>query len=184
MKAAFLLTGILLLSLLTGCLQQTQPKPTTPQSTPQNKEPPAQKPAQLASSATGRGTPAEAKAMLQLAVEHYQSAGRNQALADFTRKKSPFADRDLYVACIGPDHILVANGGFPSLVGTSADGWKDADGKSLGKATWDVVSSKGEGSVEYRWYNPVSRKIEPKVLFVQKVGDDVCGVGAYNAQER
>ena len=43
------------------------------------------------------------------------------------------------------------------------------------------LSSNGEGSVQYRWYNPISDKIEPKVFFVQKVGDDVCGVGAYNA---
>jgi len=30
------------------------------------------------------------------------------------------------------------------------------------------------------WINPVSRKTEPKISFVQRVGDDVCGVGAYN----
>ena len=47
---------------------------------------------------------------------------------------------------------------------------------------WDVALTKGEGSVEYRWYNPVSGKIEPKVFFVQKAGDDACGVGAYNPQ--
>jgi hypothetical protein len=31
------------------------------------------------------------------------------------------------------------------------------------------------------WVNPVSGKMEPKVSFVQKVGTDVCGVGAYEA---
>jgi signal transduction histidine kinase len=126
-----------------------------------------------------RGTPAEAKAMLAKAVAHYQEVGRKQALADFNSKKAPFGDRDLYVFCLGPDRIEVANGGFPSLVGTSADALKDADGKPLGKAIWDA-GSKGEGSVRYRWYNPVSTKMEPKVAFAQKVGDDVCGVGAYN----
>jgi len=30
--------------------------------------------------------------------------------------------------------------------------------------------------------NPTSGKLEPKITFVQKVGDDVCGVGAYNPQ--
>ena len=121
--------------------------------------------------------------MLQQAIAHYQEVGRKQALADFTGKKPPFVDRDLYVACIGPDHIIVANGGFPSLVGLSTDGWRDADGKSIGEASWEAAS-KGEGSIAYRWYNPVFHKIEPKVLFVEKVGDDVCGVGAYNAQEK
>lgn len=129
-------------------------------------------------SAGDRGTPAEAKAVLAKAVEHYGAVGRKQALADFNVKKAPFGDRDLYVVCIAPDHTIVANGGFPSFVGSSADVLKDADGKPLGKALLDAAS--GEGSVKYRWLNPLSRKTEPKVSFVQKAGDDVCLVGAYN----
>src|SRR4029077_15250278 len=123
-------------------------------------------PAQSSPSGTGRGTPAEAKAMLQQAIAHYNSVGRKQALADFTAKKSPFADRDLYVACMGSDRLITANGGYPYLVGSAADAWKDDGPKPLGTRIWDVVLSKGEGSVEYRWYNPVSGKIEPKVFFV------------------
>lgn len=126
-----------------------------------------------------RGTAAEARAMLQKAVAHYQEVGRTQALADFNAKKEPFFDRDLYVACVGPNHMIVANGGYPSYVGQSVDAWRDANGKSLGKAT-DEALSKGEDSIEYQWLNPVSRKMEPKISFIQKVGDDVCVVGAYN----
>ncbi len=130
--------------------------------------------------AAERGTPTEAKAMLERAAAHYASVGRKQALADFSGKKAPFADRDLYVFCIDRAFIVVANGGFPSLVGTSGAALKDAEGKPVGKAMWEVASTKGEGSVEYRWLNPVSGKAEPKISFVRKVGDDVCGVGAYN----
>jgi len=127
-----------------------------------------------------RGTPAEAKALLAKAVAHYKAVGRKQALDDFTRKKAPFVDRDLYVGCIGPDHTITANGGFHSMVGRSADVLKDADGKALGKALWDAASAKGGGSVQYRWLNPVSAQIEPKISFAQRVGEDVCVVGAYD----
>jgi cytochrome c len=178
MKAACSITSILLLSLMIGCTRQAQPTQNSQKK--QNEAAPTQ--AQSSPAETGRGTPAEAKAMLQQAVAHYNSVGRKQALADFTAKKSPFADRDLYVACIGSDHRESANGGYPSLVGTSADAMKDADNKPLGRTIWDMASSKGEGSVEYRWHNPVSGKIERKVFFVQKVGDDACGVGAYNPE--
>jgi cytochrome c len=130
--------------------------------------------------AADRGTPAEAKAMLQKAVAHYQAVGRKQALADFNAKKPPFGDRDLYVACIGPDHKITANGGFPQYVGVSADAWKDADGKSVGRAGWDAASSQGEAEVRYQWMNPMTHKMEPKITFFAKAGDDVCGVGAYN----
>ena len=132
-------------------------------------------------SAGERGTPGEAKALLAKAVAHYQAVGRKQALSDFMDRKGDFIDRDLYVFCIGPDHVTVANGGYPSYVGTSVDALKDADGKPLGKALWET-GSKGQGSVAYRWLNPLSHKTEDKVSFVQKVGDDVCGVGAYATQ--
>lgn len=126
-----------------------------------------------------RGTPDEAKTMLEKAVEHYNSAGRETALADFTAKKAPFFDRDLYVACIGPNDTLVANGGFPNLVGQSTNSWKDADGNPLGKAIRDALA-RNEDSIKFRWYNPTNGKIEPKVFFFRKVGNDICGVGAYN----
>jgi cytochrome c len=131
-----------------------------------------------------RGTPDEAKAMMLKAIDHYNEVGRKQALEDFNSKKPPFFDRDLYVACVDSNHKMVANGGYPQLVGTSTDAWKDADGNSLGKATADAVSASpaGEATIRYRWYNPISHAIEPKVGFFRKAGDDICGVGAYNPQ--
>lgn len=63
-----------------------------------------------------RGTLAEAKALLAKAVGHYKAVGRKQALADFTGKKTPFIDRDLYVVCIGPKGIVTAHGGYPAYV--------------------------------------------------------------------
>jgi len=126
-----------------------------------------------------RAAPDEAKAMLAKAVERYNSAGRETALAEFNSKKAPFDDRDLYVACIGSNDKLVANGGFPKLVGTSTDAWKDADGNLLGKAIRDA-QAKGESSIKFNWYNPVTKALEHKEFFFQKVGDDICGVGAYS----
>jgi len=126
-----------------------------------------------------RGTPAEAQAMVDKAVAHYQKVGRDQALADFNAKKEPFGDRDLYVFCLDAQHVQVANGGYPSLVGRTADTVTDVSGRPMGKALWDVAK-KGTGSVRYKWYNPVSTLYEPKTAFVKKAGNDICGVGAYS----
>src|ERR1044071_3887824 len=123
-----------------------------------------------ASLPSGRGTPEEAKAMLAQAVEHYNQVGRVQALADFNKMKSPFGDRDLYVFCLGSDHKVSANGGFSQYVGMSVDVLKDADGKSLGKTIWDQAEKSGEGSIEYKWINPVSHLTENKIAFFKKVG--------------
>ena len=171
MKAAFIVGSILLLSVVFGCARSA---PSTNGTNPSDQQSPQSR------ATSERGTPAEAKAMLLKAVDHYDSVGREQALSDFNHKKAPFGDRDLYVVCIGPNDKLTANGAFPQYVGSSPDILKDAEGKPVGRSIWETGNNKSEGSVQYMMINPVSRKIEPKIIFVRKVGSDVCGVGAYN----
>ena len=116
--------------------------------------------------AAERATPAEAKAMLE------------KALADFSAKKAPFADRELYVVCLGADRRVTAHGAVPAYVGQSVDVLKDANGKPLGSAIIESAA-KGDGTVRYMMLNPVNAKTEPKIMFAKKAGEDVCGVGAY-----
>jgi len=130
-------------------------------------------------SAADRGTAAEAKAMLLKAVTHYKAVGRKQALADFTAKKPPFGDRDLYVVCFDSARVVVANGGFPGHIGTPGDVVVDLHGKGIATAAWEAASPGGDGTVHFRWVHPVSRDVEQKVMFFARMGDDVCGVGTY-----
>jgi len=160
-----------------ACSFGTQPSSTGPQETPVSG---AQTTQSLPATSSERGTPDEAKAMLQKVVQHYNSVGRDKALADFNGKVAPFFDRDLYVVCMDADQLETANGGFPQYVGTSANALTDTDGNPLGKTVWNTASTTSVNSVNYHWVNPVSGQTEPKTLFFQKVGTDVCGVGAYN----
>jgi hypothetical protein len=161
-----------------GSAAPTSPAPSVaPPEVPQ----PAPQATEAAATSTGEhATPAEAEAMLKLAVQHYQTVGREQALADFNVKKPPFVDRDLYVVCIGSDHKVSANGGFPLLVGVSADSVQDANGQPLGQVIWDQANKEPEGSLAYNWVNPLTRQQESKVLYYQKLDADVCGVAADN----
>jgi signal transduction histidine kinase len=43
----------------------------------------------------------------------------------------------------------------------------------------EIVKSKGSGWQDYKFTNPISRKLEPKMAFVQKVDDVIIGCGAY-----
>ncbi len=79
--------------------------------------------------AVDRASAADAKALLEKAAAHYKAVGRKQALADFTAKKPPFVDRDLYVVCLGPKGIITANGFLANAVGMSADMLRDASGR-------------------------------------------------------
>ena len=130
-----------------------------------------------------RGTPTEANAMLDAAVDHFKAVGRDRALADFTAGKAPFRDRDLSVFCVDAKHTVVANGGYPDHVGSSADDLVDAKGSPLGKALWDAARKNPSGSISYPHVNPVTKKPEDKTAFYSKVADDLlCGVGAYSAK--
>ena len=121
---------------------------------------------------SAHGSPEEAQAMLQKAVAHYNSVGRGQALADFNGRVPPFFDRDLYVACIDSHLVISANGGFPKLVGTSVE--------PLSRAAWDSASTSAISSINYQYTNPATGTTEPKTFYYEKVGSDVCGVGAYH----
>lgn len=173
MKTSFA-ACLVLLAVLLGCSRFGSVSNTGASSNQSNSTKPAESP----SPAGARGTPEEAKAMLAKAVEHYKSVGPTQALTDFTKRKAPFFDRDLYVVCIGLDQRIAANGGFPQYVGSPASILRDAHGKPLGNSILKAAES--DGIVRYEWINPVSGKTEPKIGFFQKVGDHVCGVGAYN----
>jgi cytochrome c len=130
-----------------------------------------------AGAAGERGTPAEAKAMLAKAVAHVKSVGRQQAFLDFTARKSPFFDRDLYVVCLASNHTVAAHGGFATYVWMTADVIADAGGKKLEPAIWNAAT-KGKGELRYRMLDPLNNKVENKIGFFKKVGDDVCGVAA------
>jgi single cache domain-containing protein len=172
------LVFVLMIVQLACGISSVGPTPS-PQSTPITGGASPLAASQPAPTSTGEhATPAEAQAMLNAAVQHYQEAGREQALQDFTAKKAPFGDRDLYVVCLGSDHKMTANGAYPMLVGLSADSIDDSEGRPLGQAVWDVVSAQPQGSMPFHWKNPLSGQEESKILFYQKLDQDVCGVAA------
>ncbi len=118
------------------------------------------------------GTQDEALTMLQAAIEHYQTVGRDQALADFTNRVDPFFYKDLYVACIDSDLKQSANGGFPDLVGSTV--------QPLSQANWDAATTTDVGTTDYTWIDPATNAMLPKTFYYERVGQDVCGVGAYH----
>ena len=56
---------------------------------------------------------------------------------------------------------------------------KDADGKQFNKEMLELVKTKGSGWLDYRWVNPVSKNIEAKSSYVERVGEYVVGAGIY-----
>jgi signal transduction histidine kinase len=123
-----------------------------------------------------KGTPDEAKALLDKAVAAMQ-ADEAKAIAAFNDAKGGYVDRDLYVFCFKDGGDITAHRD-PGMVGKNAAALKDPEGKAIG-AEMVALAGKGGGSVEYKWENPVTRQVGAKISFLKKAGSQTCGVGAY-----
>ncbi len=125
------------------------------------------------------GTREEAQAMAGKAVDLIAAKGE-AAFAAFEDAQGGFKDRDLYVFVYDLQGLNRSHGANKALIGKNLRGMKDVDGKLLIDEMIKLVSAGGEGWVDYKWQNPVTKKIEDKSSFVKKAaGDLFVGVGVY-----
>lgn len=127
------------------------------------------------------GTLEEAQALLKKAHKHFNAVGEAQALKDFNVPNNQFMEKDLYVFCIAKDGITTAHPINSNLVlrKVNLNVLKDPDGKPFGKEMIELGNTKGSGFVSYKWFNKKAGKIQPKKTYIQAMGGQICGVGAY-----
>lgn len=125
------------------------------------------------------GSAKEAEAMVKNAVSHIKKVGKDQAYADFTAKKAPFFDRDLYVVVYGLDGKVHAHGQNAKMVGRDMIDLKDSDGKLFVKERAELGKSKGNFWQDYKFTDPVSRKVLPKQMYCERNDDAVVCTGIY-----
>ncbi len=124
-------------------------------------------------------TPEEARAFSERAAAYIKEVGEERAFADFTRPDGGFVQGELYVFCYDRDGINKAHGGNPLFVGKNLLHIKDPDGK---EANFEIVKTgfeQGQGWVDFKWPNPVTKKIQRKSAYVIRTNNVVCGVGYY-----
>jgi len=125
------------------------------------------------------GTANEAKALMVKGVAFVKAEGKEKAFAEFTNPKGKFVDRDLYIFAVDFNGITLAHGGNAKLVGKDLIGLKDADGIYFMKKFIETAKTKGSGWVDYKWVNPVTKKIESKSTYIQKKDNYFLGCGIY-----
>lgn len=125
-------------------------------------------------------SPQAAQALVKKAIAHMQKYGRDKALQDFNQPRGAFVDGELYIFVFATngDGVLLANGGYPNLVGKNVLNSHDPDGVSPTREVLKIGNSaEGRGWVKYRWPHPVTHKIEHKQSYVERVGDLIIGAG-------
>ena len=119
----------------------------------------------------------DAVAMVKKGVAFLKANGVDKAYAEITAKNPQFIDRDLYLVVYGLDGKCLAHGANTKQVGKELIELTDIDGKYFVKERVALVKSKPAGVwQEYKFTNPVSKKIEQQVMYCEKVGEAaLCG---------
>lgn len=126
-----------------------------------------------------KGTAQEATAMVKKGIEFLKANGKEKAFAEFSNPAGQFIKGDLYVMVYDMEGNNKAHGGNPKLVGKNLLEIKDANGVFIVKNFIEVAQGKGKGWVDYKWPNTVTKAVENKSTYIEKVDDVLIGVGIY-----
>ncbi len=125
------------------------------------------------------GTAAEAEAMVKKAAASIKANGKEKGFAEISNPQGPFKDRDLYVVVYDLNGKCLAHGQNPKMAGKDMIELRDPDGKAFVKERVDLAKTKDKFWQDYKFTNPVTKKVEPKAMYIEKHGDLLIGSGIY-----
>ena len=125
------------------------------------------------------GTKDEAVALVKKAVTFIKDQGADKAYAEVSNKSGQFNDRDLYVVVYGLDGKVLAHGSNSKLIGKDMLDAQDVDGKPYVKERVDMARAQPTFWQDYKFANPVSKKVEPKQMYCERVAETAVCAGIY-----
>jgi len=128
--------------------------------------------------AEGRHT---AVALVRQGVAHVHAVGKRRACDDFDDPNGAFVFGEYYISAFDVNGVRVANGSDPASRGENIRDIRDADGKQHVLAIIEKAKARGKGWEDYKWTNPVSKRIEPKSVYFELVDDVIVTCGIYRA---
>ncbi len=129
--------------------------------------------------ATESVTAKEAEAMVKKGVAYIKSSGMDKTVAEVANKQGQFRDRDLYLTIWKLDGTVMVNGANEKMAGRNLIDLKDIDGKPFIRERMELARTKGSFWQDYKFTNPVSRKVEPKAMYCEREDDFVVCGGVY-----
>jgi cytochrome c len=135
--------------------------------------------ASQAATSSQQATADEAVAMVKQGVAYIKANGKDKAYAEITSKEGRFRDRDLYLVVYGLDGKVWAHGQNTRMVGKVVIDLRDIDGKEFVRERVELAKAKPTFWQDYKFTNPVSKKIEPKRMYCERLDDTVVCGGIY-----
>ena len=125
------------------------------------------------------GTPQEAEALVKKAIAEIKAVGKDKALAEISNPKGKFIDRDLYIFVYDMNGKCVGHGFNQKMIGKDLLQMKDPDGRFYVKERIEIIKTKGNGWQDYKFTNPLSKKIENKTAYIEGIDGLIVGCGVY-----
>jgi cytochrome c len=135
--------------------------------------------ASAAAWADGNVTTKEAEAMVKKGVSFIKTNGKDKGYAEITSKQGQFKDRDLYLVVYGMDGKVWAHGANEKMVGRVLIDLKDVDGKEFVKERVELGKAKASFWQDYKFTNPVTKKVDQKTMYCERLEDTVVCGGVY-----
>ncbi|TCS37419.1 methyl-accepting chemotaxis protein [Paucimonas lemoignei] len=125
------------------------------------------------------GNAEDARALVERGCEILRNYGKQAFFDEVCDPTGQLIDRDLYLsACDNTDKIVI-HGAFPRLVGTDGKVIKDPDGKYFVMEMLRIGRTQGNGWVDYKFIDPMTKKTMDKTAYIGTVGDIVMSCGFY-----
>ena|SRR5579871_6874656 len=112
----------------------------------------------------------QVKALTLNAVALIQRSGLDAARV-ILHEAGPFRHGEIYINVVNTAGVWQVYPPLPSGEGHSVLDVRDASGKPIVREIIRIASDQGEGWVRYRWLNPATKEIAPKLSFVKRVPD-------------
>ena len=119
----------------------------------------------------------DAKSMIKKVEAYYKKHGKQKMLEEVQKDKGQFEKGEIYVYVIDDSATVLAHPKLPSWKGKSFMTLKDADGKGFIRDAVGQLKTKKEYWSEYKWNNPESKKIAPKITLFYRLDDMILACG-------
>lgn len=126
-----------------------------------------------------RVTAKEAEAMVKKGVVYIKANPREKSMADITDKHGQFVDRELYLTVYKLDGTALAHGANEKFVGKNMLDLRDAEGKEHIRERMELAKTKTAFWHDFKFVNPVNKKMEPKSMYCERADELVVCGGIY-----
>ncbi|MDQ9170880.1 Cache 3/Cache 2 fusion domain-containing protein [Oxalobacteraceae bacterium R-40] len=128
---------------------------------------------------TSHGTSEEATEMVGNAIAYLKMHGQDKMFTEVNNKLGRFCDRDLYVVVYDINGRNLAHGANSKNIGQNLIDATDGDGKPFMRERISIMQKQSKAWQDYKYVNPITKQMEAKSMYIERVGDLIVGCGIY-----